>query len=152
MEYREYGGTCYIRLDRGDEILSSVKRVCELTGARSAVFTGIGACSEAQILTFDPEKGAFESRTLTGMLELVSLTGNVISGENDLSLHVHASFAYRLPDGTHAVAAGHVARAVTLYTAEIELRPVRGGVIGRRTDPVTGTGFWDFGEGGNGDG
>ena len=30
--------------------------------------------------------------------------------------------------------------------AEIELRPVIGGVIGRRHDPETGTGFWSFGQ------
>ena len=30
------------------------------------------------------------------------------------------------------------------YTAEIELRPVVGGIIHRQFDPVTGTGFWSF--------
>ena len=30
------------------------------------------------------------------------------------------------------------------YTAEIELRPVIGGVIRRKYDEETGTGFWDF--------
>jgi hypothetical protein len=33
-----------------------------------------------------------------------------------------------------------------LYTAEIELRPVVGGVITKRYDPETGTGFWSFPE------
>ena len=31
-----------------------------------------------------------------------------------------------------------------LYTAEIELRPVVGGAIGRQFNPDTGTGFWKF--------
>jgi len=30
-------------------------------------------------------------------------------------------------------------------TGKIELRPVIGGVIGRKHDPETGTGFWSFG-------
>jgi len=29
-------------------------------------------------------------------------------------------------------------------TAEIELRPTVGGAIGRKYDPETGTGFWNF--------
>ncbi len=39
---------------------------------------------------------------------------------------------------------GHIRSLTVLYTAEIELRPVVGGVIGRKTDPETGTGFWHF--------
>jgi len=40
--------------------------------------------------------------------------------------------------------AGHIKSVVVLYTAEIELRPVVGGIIRRKYDPETGTGFWDF--------
>ncbi len=147
MEYRAYSGTYYIRLDRGDEIIGSLRRICEAERIRSAVYTGIGGCSAAEIQTFDPEKGAFETRTLRGMLELTSMTGNVICGADDTRyLHTHGTFAYRLPDGTHTVAAGHLRAMTVLYTAEIELRPVLGGVIGSRIDPVTGTAMWAFGE------
>jgi len=38
---------------------------------------------------------------------------------------------------------GHLKETVVLYTAEIELRPVDG-IIGRKLDPETGTGFWSF--------
>ena len=44
-----------------------------------------------------------------------------------------------------AVFSGGYLKATTiLYTAEIELRPTVGGAIGRKFDPETGTGFWDF--------
>lgn len=44
-----------------------------------------------------------------------------------------------------AVFSGEHLKATTiLYTAEIELRPTVGGAIGRKFDPETGTGFWDF--------
>ena len=39
---------------------------------------------------------------------------------------------------------GHLKATTILYTAEIELRPTVGGAIGRKFDPETGTGFWDF--------
>ncbi len=35
-------------------------------------------------------------------------------------------------------------RGFHLVTAEIELRPTIGGSIGRKFDPETGTGFWNF--------
>ena len=144
MEYRKFGDAYYVRLDRDDEIISSILEICEVEQIASATFSGIGGCKEAQIQTFVPELGAFETRVYSGMLELVSLMGNVISGdEGELISHAHASFAYKDGD-EHCLAAGHVKFITVLYTAEIELRPVVGGVIGKKFDPDTGTGFWEF--------
>jgi len=144
MEYRRLADTYYVRLDRGDEIIASILEACRAERIDSAIYTGIGGCSEAQIQTFIPQTGEFETRTLTGMLELVSLTGNVISGdEGELYHHTHAVFSYKDGD-RHCVAGGHMKSITVLYTAEIELRPVIGGTIGRRRDPETGTGFWSF--------
>jgi predicted DNA-binding protein with PD1-like motif len=42
------------------------------------------------------------------------------------------------------MAGGHLKATTVLYTAEIELRPTVGGAIGRKFDPETGTGFWEF--------
>ncbi len=148
MEYRNYGGTIYLRADRGDEIIGCVLDVCKKEGIGAAVFSGIGGCREAQVQTFLPETGCFETRTLTGMLELVSLTGNVVTSDRgDLYHHTHAVFSFKKGDG-HEVAAGHIKSVTVLYTAEIELRPVKEGLIRRQFDPETGTGFWCFPEAG----
>ena len=80
----------------------------------------------------------------SAFLELVSLNGNVVTGENNTCYHhTHAVFSYK--DGErHCMAAGHMKSITVLYTAEIELHPVTGGTIRRKYDPETGTGFWDF--------
>ncbi len=144
MEYKKYGDTVYIRADKGDEIISAIKDVCKKEQILSAVYSGIGGCSSAEIQTFLPESGTFETKTISGMLELVSLTGNIILDENgELYHHTHANFSYKEGE-KHTMAAGHIKSITVLYTAEIELRPVKGGIIGRKYDPETGTGFWDF--------
>ena len=144
MDYRKYGDTVYIRIDKGEEIIGGILEVCGKEGIKSAVYSGIGGCSEAQIQTFLPEKGGFETETLRGMLELVSLTGNIINdGEGVLCHHTHAVFSYKDGDN-HCVAGGHIKSITVLYTAEIELRPVKDGEISRKYDPETGTGFWNF--------
>ena len=144
MDYRKLGETYYLRMDKGDEIIGGVLALCRKEQIRSAVFSGIGGCSEAQIQTFLPEAGAFETQTVRGMLELVSLTGNVITDERkELCQHTHAVFSYKEGD-QHRVAAGHIRSITVLYTAEIELRPVADGVIWRKFNPETGTGLWDF--------
>ena len=145
MDYRRYGDTIYIRADRGDEIIACILDTCRMEKIQSATYSGIGGCKEAQIQTFIPETGTFETQTLQGMLELVSLNGNVITDEKgELYHHTHAMFSYKEGEW-HCLAAGHMKAMVVLYTAEIELRPVAGGVIRRKPDPETGTGFWDFG-------
>ena len=144
MEYKKYGDTVYIRADKGAEIISAIKDVCKKEQILSAVYSGIGGCSSAEIQTFLPESGTFETKTISGMLELVSLTGNIILDENgELYHHTHAALSYKEGE-KHGMAAGHIKSITVLYTAEIELRPVNGGIIGRKYDPETGTGFWDF--------
>ena len=144
MDYRKYGETCYIRMDRGDEIIGGILEICRKEKLASAIFSGIGGCSAAEIQTFLPESGSFETREIRGMLELVSLNGSVVTDENgQLYHHTHAVFSFK--DGeAHGMASGHLKSITVLYTAEIELRPVVGGTIRRSFDPETGTGFWDF--------
>ena len=144
MDYRRYGDAFYVRMDKGDEIIGKILELCRKEQISSATFSGIGGCSEAKIQTFLPETGEFETRTVSGMLELVSLTGNVFSdGQNVLYLHAHGAFSYKEGE-KHCVSAGHIKSITVSYTAEIELRPVIGGVIRRQFDPETGTGFWSF--------
>ena len=144
MDYKEYGNTIYIRMDKGDEIIGGILDICRKEQILSAVFSGIGGCGEAQIQTFLPESGTFQTQTIRGMLELVSLTGNIISNDqHELCHHTHAVFSYK-ENGQHRMAAGHIKSITVLYTAEIELRPVIGGTIQRQFDPETGTGFWYF--------
>ena len=144
MEYRFFDKTGYVRMDRGDEIISGLLKLCIDEGIGSAIYSGIGGCSEAEIQTFIPETGSFETRRLTGMLELVSLTGNITTDDaGNHHHHTHAVFSYK-ENGGHCIVGGHLKSVTVLYTAEIELRPVTGGVINRMHDPETGTGFWKF--------
>ncbi len=144
MDYRKFGETYYIRMERGEEIMSKILEVCQKEKILSAIYSGIGGCSEAEVQTFIPEKGKFETETIKGTLELVSINGNVITDELDQYYqHAHALFSFK--EGTeHRIVAGHMKSITVLYTAEIELRPVTGGVIKREYCAETGTGFWKF--------
>ena len=168
MEYRKIGDNYYIRMDRGDEIISNLLEICEKESIPSAVFSGIGGCQSAELQVFIPETGSFETEQLEGMLELVSLNGNVVRDDDGkLFHHTHALFSFKggtrdvdnivggYQDGQHGLratllpsggrmAGGHLKATTVLYTAEIELRPTVGGAIGRKIDPETGTGFWEF--------
>ena len=144
MDYRRINDTVYIRMDKGDEIIRGILDICRKEKIKSAIFSGIGGLGEAEIQTLIPETNEFETRTIRGMLELVSMTGNVISDEDgEIYQHTHATVSYK-EDGKHCVAGGHIKSLTVSYTAEIELRPVIDGVIKRKYDSETGTGFWKF--------
>ena len=145
MDYRKFGNTYYIRVDKNEEIIASVIEVCKKENVRCCMFNGIGGCKSAEIQTFDPEKREFGTETVNGMLELVSIMGDVTTDtDGSLYHHTHAMFSY-VEDDEHKTIGGHLKSTTVLYTAEIEMRPVVGGSIGRKKDEETGTGFWDFG-------
>ena len=144
MDYAKNGDAIYIRVDRGEEIIATVLAVCACEGIASATYSGIGGCSAAEIQTFDPARGQFQTEKLEGMLELVSFMGNVISDDDGNRYHhTHALYAY-VDGGAHKTRGGHIKSSTVLYTAEIELRPVPGRGIGYMKDAETGTGFWRF--------
>ena len=145
MEYKKYGGRVYIRLDKGDGVTDGIREVCEQTGIRSATFSGIGACGDVTVATYLPDKGAFLNPHRSGMLELVSLTGNLVCGENgEPACHAHALFSYLDENGGISFFGGHLRSAVISYTAEIILDPVENGLISLQKDPITGIGIWKF--------
>ena len=102
MDYRKFSDTYYVRMDRGDEIVSGLLDICRKENIASCIFSGIGGLSRAEIQTFIPEKGEFETEEISGMLELVSLTGNVITDdEMNYYQHTHAMVACKNADGHH---------------------------------------------------
>ena len=144
MDYRKFGDCFYIRMDKGDEVIATILDICRREGVSSATFSGIGGCQDAEIQVFCPELGEFKTERVEGLLELVSLMGNVIQRDDgNRSYHAHALFAYQ-DAGEQRIAAGHLKSSTVLYTAEIELRPVAGGVIGASLNTETNTYFWGF--------
>ena len=144
MEYRKIGDNYYIRMDRGDEIISNLLEICEKESIPSAVFSGIGGCQSAELQVFIPERLRVGERSsgMTGSFETEQLEV-VRDDDGKLFHHTHALFSFK-KDGQHGMAGGHLKATTVLYTAEIELRPTVGGTIGRKFDPETGTGFWEF--------
>ncbi|RSX55987.1 hypothetical protein D2E26_0550 [Bifidobacterium dolichotidis] len=146
MEYQQYGDTFYVRMDKGDEIITNLLNLCQEQHIASCTYSGIGGCSSAEIQTFIPQTGTFETRLIEGMLELASFTGNIITDQSgELRNHSHGVFAYKVGE-RHEVAAGHLNAVVVLYTAEITLKPVVGGTIYQQYDEETETGFWKLHE------
>ena len=143
MEYRNYNNVIYLRLDRGDEVLSSVLDVCKKEGIKSCVFSGIGGCDYAKLGTFRPEQGTYGEYEKRGMLELVSLNGDVKDSDQGPLIHAHACLSFE-ENGEIKLTGGHLLSLRVLITAEIEIRPVVGGVIKTKPGQIPGLKVWGF--------
>ncbi len=145
MQSKQFGDKIYLRVDKGDEIIDSILATCSEFDVKSATFQGIGGCGNVGIQTMIPEENDFVLSEMSGMLEMVSIIGNITCDDKGtIYQHAHAQFAYLDEQGNHCVIAGHLHHAVVSYTAEIVIEPVAG-VIGRKVDPATGIVVWDLG-------
>lgn len=142
MEYRKFSEKYYIRLDKSDEVIASLLKLCEKERISVAQIQGIGGCDTVTTGVFDLEKRVYNEETVSGMLEMISLDGNITENEGKPYLHAHATFAYK-EDGETKLLSGHLLRAVIGLTGEIVLTPADGR-ISRRFVEEDGIRVWDF--------
>lgn len=143
MEYRIFDQKYYVRLDKGDEIISSLCSLCEKENIKTAQIQGIGGCESAKVGVFDPERRVYRQREIEQLLEMVSLDGNVTFYENKPYIHAHAAFAYHGEDKKPEILSGHLLEAVIGLTGEIVLTPAAG-CISRKYIEELGIRIWDF--------
>lgn len=139
MEYTKSGDLIALRVNRGEEIISCVKAVCEKEQVHFGSISGIGAVDHAVVGLYHVADRKYESNTFDGEMEMTSLLGNATEKDDQVYLHFHAAFAKA--DGQ--VVGGHLNEARVSGTAEIFIHTAPGS-IGRRADPVTGLNLFDF--------
>lgn len=142
MDYQRAGDTVFLRVDKGDEVLTTILEVCKQEQIVTAWIQGIGGCGEVTVSTYLPDTKTFTDHSATGMIEMTSLMGN-ISMEKDGSphLHCHGVFSYLDEAGHPLVLAGHVSKIVISYTGEIMIT-VPKMTIGRMPDTKTEIDIW----------
>ena len=77
------------------------------------------------------------------MLELVSLNGDVKDSDQGPLVHAHACLSFE-ENGEIKLTGGHLLSLRVLITAEIEIRPVVGGIIKTKPGQIPGPKVWDF--------
>ncbi len=73
MEYRKFGDTYIVRMDRDEEILSQLKSFAEKEQGKLASVTALGAVKDFTIGVFDTSAKAYHSNRFQRVYEIVSL-------------------------------------------------------------------------------
>ena len=133
MEFKNNGKQVLIRLDDGDEVVASLKEVCRREGIGSALVSGIGAAKRAEIAHYDTKEKRYNTIKLEGMLEIVSLSGNMARLEGEAVAHLHIAISRH----DFSTLSGHLMKAEICPNCEIVLIPL-GSEIERKFDERTG--------------
>lgn len=133
MNYKLNGAAYVVRLDPGDEICASLKKICAQEKIEAGVVSGIGTTNRAVIGVYRLAEKSFVPNRLNGEFEIVTLTGNVSRQKGKPYLHLHTS----LSNSEGRVYAGHLTEAYISATAEIFILPLPE-PIERKQDKATG--------------
>lgn len=139
MQYRVFGDTYVVRLQRGEEVLTCLRELCEKESISLGTVSAIGAVNHVVVGVYRVDEQKYVANTFDGVMELTSLMGNITEKDGEPYLHLHATFG----DLTGKVIGGHLNEAVVSATCELFVRKVEGHV-GRRLDPETGLNIFDF--------
>ncbi len=139
MNYKKFGSRYVVRLDKGDEIVSSLKQFCTENSIRLGSITGIGAANSITIGLFETASKQYHSKTLTGDFEITGLTGNISFMNNEVYLHLHITVS----DSAYKTFGGHLTSAVISGTCELAIDTIDG-TIERQFDEDTGLNIYNL--------
>lgn len=107
--------THVVVLDTGDDVLAEIGAFAEDAGLQTANFTAIGAFRSVTLGYFDLEEQRYLENPVSEQVEVLTLAGNVVNGENGKKLHAHVVVGLR--DGT--TRGGHLLSATVRPTLEV---------------------------------
>ena len=139
MDYRRFGDTVIVRMDRGEEITEQLRRVAEKENIRLASVEALGAVNDFTVGVYNTEEKKYYSNHFEGAFEIVSLTGTVTTMDGQFYHHLHMSAG----DSKGAVFGGHLNSAVVSATCEMVIRVIDG-TVERRHDPDIGLNLFRF--------
>ena len=136
MDYRRFGNTVVVRIDRCEEVMEKLEEICEREKILLGSISGLGAASCVEMGLYDVEEKAFTRTILEQPLEVTSLIGSITEMDGKPYLHVHIGAA----DVEGKAYGGHLKKCVIGGTAEIFIQ-VADGHVGRRADWFSDTGL-----------
>lgn len=120
MKYTDFSDGFVLRLEQEEEVHQALTEFAKQKRLPSAYYHAIGALKEITLGSFNLEKKGYDSHSLSGCYELLSLMGNLSISDGEPSPHTHVV----LVNGKHQVVGGHLFSAKVAVTVELFLFPL----------------------------
>lgn len=124
MQSTKLGNKYFLRIDKGEEIVETLKVFCVQNEIKLGQITGLGATNRVTVGLFDPEKKEYHSKEFTGNFEIAPLTGNITTMAGEIYLHLHINIC----DSEHNSFGGHLNSALVSATFEAIIEKFDGAV------------------------
>ena len=120
MKFKKIGSKWIVRIDKGEEIVETLKQFCKENKIKLGTISGIGATNRVTIGLFEIKSKQYHSQKLIGDYEITNLSGNVSTMNDEIYLHLHISLA----DSKYNAYGGHLNSAVISGTGEIVIEEI----------------------------
>lgn len=124
MEYKVFDETIVLRLEKGEEVIETIKKLCEKEDIKAGSISGLGATNHVVVGLFKVDEKKYYSNTFEEDFEITNLTGNISRMNGEVYLHIHGTFA----NIEGKCIGGHLNKAVISATSEIIINKINGEV------------------------
>jgi predicted DNA-binding protein with PD1-like motif len=120
MRKKKYGGYYIIRLEKDEEIISSIKIAMLQLRIRGAFFFGLGVGKDLVLGYYDAHRKKYIKKAFQGEYEFTSLAGNAAYAGKDCIVHCHVT----ITGDDFTALGGHLFQATVPATVEIIVFPL----------------------------
>jgi len=135
----KFNGYYVICLEKGEEIISSIRQAYKHKRLKGAFFFGLGVGKDLVIGYFDALKKNYIKKMFEGEYEFTSLSGNISQINKEIIVHCHVTITN---DNFNAFG-GHLFQGIVPVTCEIVMLPFAC-VLKRKGDKSTGLNLLDL--------
>ncbi|MBR6901235.1 MAG: DNA-binding protein [Synergistaceae bacterium] len=145
MQFRRFGSKYFLRIDKGEEIMTTLEKFCKDEKISLAEVKALGAVDDFEVGLFDVKEKKYHRNNFKFPAEITSLWGTVTTKEGQVYLHVHMSAA----DIKGQVFGGHLSRAVVSATCEMIIHDISEGssngfTVERKFNDEVGLNLFEF--------
>ncbi len=114
MYYKRFNNKVIVRIDKGEELVDSLKTLCKALDITLGTIIGIGATDKVTIGLMNTKTQKYQSKEFTGDHEIAPLLGNITRMNGEVYLHLHITIC----NVEHKALGGHLTSAVISATFE----------------------------------
>jgi hypothetical protein len=132
MKYKQCNNKVIVRIDKGEELVDSLKTLCKTLDIKLGSIIGIGATDKITVGLMNTKTKKYQSKEFIGDHEITSLIGNITTMNGEVYLHLHVTIC----NVEHKAIGGHLSSAVISATFEGIIEKIDGQITREYYDDV----------------
>ena len=122
MKLKKFGNKWVVRIDKGEEIVETLKQLCKKNKIKLGSVSGVGGIERVTVGSFKAKTKEYFSQELIGDYEITNLIGNISTMKGEIYLHLHITIS----DSNNNSFGGHLNSAIISTTGEFIIEEIEG--------------------------